>query len=199
MKIKQGVFLAVLVLAIAALAVPLVGLRAAASGSTAPAKTSSAVKAAAAEAPSAKAAAQEVQKEVAVEGRLDPSQAGPISEDTVKALGILKAKNPAAASEKIAKQIQSKRKSGKGGDVTIQSGEPEILNSRSALSDALITTIGGRDTQFSEVVLLADWDGREDCNADREQKVDDFSFAESENNLLQTLPYKSQAALQDSL
>jgi hypothetical protein len=46
------------------------------------------------------------------------------------------------------------------------------------LSAALATTIGGRDTQFSEVVLTADWDGREDCTADREAKVDDFSGLE---------------------
>src|SRR6185295_6589397 len=51
---------------------------------------------------------------------------------------------------------------------------------RSALSVAIGTTIGGRDNQFSEVTLIADWDGREDCTADREQKQDDFSFAELE-------------------
>src|SRR5262249_29747671 len=185
MKIKQAVFLAVLVLAVAALAVPLVGLRAAASGSTAPAKTPSEVKAAAAEA-AAKAATrevqQEVQQEVAVQGKVDSTQTGRISEDTIKALGFLRAKDPAAVSADLAKQILNRGKSGKSGDVSIQSGEPEVLNSRSALSDALITTIGGRDTQFQEVVLLADWDGREDCAADREQKVDDFSFAQSDPN-----------------
>ena len=47
-----------------------------------------------------------------------------------------------------------------------------------ALSAALITTIGGRDTQFSEVALLADWDGREDGAADRGVKIDDFSTVE---------------------
>src|SRR5262245_27233044 len=182
MKIKQAVFMAVLVLAVAALAVPLVGLRAAASGPTAPAKTASEVKAAAVEA-ATKAATQEVQKvqeEAVVQGKVDASQTGTITEDTIKALGILKAKDAGAASGKIEKQNLSRGKSGKSGDVTIVSGEPEVLDSRSPLSDALITTIGGRDTQFSEVVLLADWDGREDCAADREQKVDDFSFAESE-------------------
>src|SRR5205085_11771804 len=57
---------------------------------------------------------------------------------------------------------------------------PTILNAASALSAALITTIGGRDNQFSEVTLIADWDGREDCAADREQKLDDFSFVEGD-------------------
>ena len=71
------------------------------------------------------------------------------------------------------------KKSGKN-TYTIQSGQPTILNARSALSAALMTTLGGRDTQFSEVTLIADWDGREDCAADREAKVDDFSNVEGE-------------------
>src|SRR4029079_14706913 len=41
-----------------------------------------------------------------------------------------------------------------------------------------ITNIGGRDNQFSEVALIADWDGREDCTADRGVKIDDFSTVE---------------------
>ncbi|HZM90937.1 MAG TPA: hypothetical protein VFF31_30735, partial [Blastocatellia bacterium] len=71
------------------------------------------------------------------------------------------------------------KKSGKN-TYTIQSGQPTILNARSALSAALMTNLGGRDTQFSEVTLIADWDGREDCAADREAKVDDFSSVEGE-------------------
>lgn len=59
-------------------------------------------------------------------------------------------------------------------------GQPLSLNEMSALSAALITTIGGRDNQFSEVALLADWDGREDCTADRGAKIDDFSGVESD-------------------
>lgn len=60
------------------------------------------------------------------------------------------------------------------------SGLPSVLNSRSALSAALFTNVGGRGTQFSEATLLANWDGREDFTADHSQKVDDFSFAEIE-------------------
>src|SRR5262249_37439681 len=59
-------------------------------------------------------------------------------------------------------------------------GQPLVLNETSALSAALITNIGGRDNQFSEVALIADWDGREDCAADRGTKIDDFSFVEPE-------------------
>ena len=68
------------------------------------------------------------------------------------------------------------RKGGGGGPPL--AGQPNVLNELGALSAALITTIGGRDTQFSEVALLADWDGREDCVADRSTKVDDFSTIE---------------------
>ena len=59
-------------------------------------------------------------------------------------------------------------------------GQPLVLNEVSALSAALITTIGGRDNQFSEVGIIADWDGREDCASDRGAKIDDFSTIEPE-------------------
>ena len=67
-----------------------------------------------------------------------------------------------------------------GGQLQPQSGEPEVLAGNAAFSAAVITTIGGRDNQFSEVALLADWDGREDDVADRAKKVDDFSGVEPE-------------------
>jgi len=40
-------------------------------------------------------------------------------------------------------------------------GLPGVLNIKSALSAALITTVGGINNQFSQIDLLADWDGRE--------------------------------------
>ena len=55
-------------------------------------------------------------------------------------------------------------------------GLPNNLNAQSALSAALFTAIGGPNTQFDEVPLIANWDGREDYVADRAQKVDDLSF-----------------------
>jgi hypothetical protein len=57
-------------------------------------------------------------------------------------------------------------------------GIADVLAASGPLSTALMTTVGGRDTQFSEVTLVADWDGREDCTADRSAKVDDFSGLE---------------------
>ncbi|HEU4390073.1 MAG TPA: hypothetical protein VFV34_19885, partial [Blastocatellia bacterium] len=68
---------------------------------------------------------------------------------------------------------QSGRRS--SGDISPQSNEPSILAPSSAFSASLATTIGGRDTQFDNVEMLADWDGREDFVADREGKIDDFS------------------------
>src|SRR5436190_18994623 len=178
MKINRVVFMSVLAMAIAALAVPLIGLRAAASVSGAPASIAAA-KARTVDA-SASAVTQQKEKQIDTERgvTLDPTP-GRFSAETMRALGLAKAADPKAASARIAAKLLGKKGS-KSGDVSIQSGQPLNLNSKSALSDALITAIGGRDNQFSEVTLIADWDGREDCAADREQKIDDFSFAESE-------------------
>jgi hypothetical protein len=175
MNIKRAVFMAVLVVAIAALAVPLVGLRAAASGSgdskglmTSKARAAAAINGTAG------------QQEVTVEGvRQEVGvREGQFTSETRKALGVSKSKDP-NASARIEQMLKSRKNKG-GADVSIQSGEPTVLDARSALSSALMTNIGGRDNQFSEAALIADWDGREDCAADREQKLDDFSFAELE-------------------
>src|SRR6185369_3397570 len=181
MNTKRAVFMAVVVLAIAALSVPLVSMRAAASGTATSAKAVSATTKAAA---TPAATQQQVVQEQAAQERQASSEAkgenGRISAETLRALGITRVKDPKEASARMKEKILSKKKGGGSGDVSIQSGEPSILNSRSALSAALLTTVGGRDNQFSEVTLIADWDGREDNSADRTQKVDDFSFAEPE-------------------
>lgn len=59
-------------------------------------------------------------------------------------------------------------------------GLPNNMNTQSPLSTAVMTTVGGRGTQFSEVSLVGDWDGREDRVADHAQKVADLSAAEPE-------------------
>src|SRR6476660_6479022 len=179
MNIKKAIFMVVVVVAVAALAVPLVGMRAAAASSAA----TSLAKAAAVKASPVSGAGQQIEqrREVTSEIRGEQVPAGKISADTMRALGITRVANPSEASARVGQKLQGKKKSG-GGEVSIQSGQPLVLNSRSALSAALITTIGGRDNQFSEVTLIADWDGREDCAADREQKIDDFSFLEPESD-----------------
>lgn len=106
------------------------------------------------------------------------SPGGRINPEITETLGLTRSAGRRDIASRIARAIKSHGKRGKG--FRLQSGQPSTLNARSALSAALITSIGGRDNQFSEVTLLADWDGREDCAADREQKVDDFSDVEPE-------------------
>lgn len=59
-------------------------------------------------------------------------------------------------------------------------GQPGVLDTRSPLSAAVMTTVGGRGTQFSDVTLLADWDGKEDLTADRAAQVADLSGNETD-------------------
>ncbi|MEN3333936.1 MAG: hypothetical protein V7641_3301, partial [Blastocatellia bacterium] len=195
MNMKRAVMIAVLVLAVAALAVPLMGLKTRAAGSAADARASlTATKANAAAVTGAAATAQP--NVVAPTGVSQTSDGGKISAETLKSLGIRRVPKAklGLAQAKAAQQIASNI----GGKitplpanhrVTVTSpqtktegppliGEPLVLNQNSALSAALITTIGGRDTQFSEVALISDWDGREDCVADRGVKIDDFSSVE---------------------
>jgi len=205
MKMKRAVMIAVLAVAVAALAVPLLGLRTHAAGG-ADVKTSVAPRTpAAATNPLSLATAG---NSGSVEHELAQSQAGTISPDVLKSLGIRrlpKGTDVQTASKKVAKQIAPNAQvritlppgTGPGGASAINPtvhgttekggglgspliGEPLVLNELSALSAALITTIGGRDNQFSEVALIADWDGREDCVADRGAKIDDFSGVEPE-------------------
>ena len=179
MNTRKAVFMAVLVMAVVALALPLTVLRARAAGYAGEPRVATSVSKARTTAIAETAAATRQQQEIAVETSQagGPQAGGRISAETLNALGFKKAKGN--VSEKIARMLTKKKAKG-GGEVSIQSGQPTVLNARSALSAALMTHIGGRDNQFSEVTLIADWDGREDCAADREQKVDDFSFAELE-------------------
>jgi hypothetical protein len=172
MNLKRAVMMAALAVAIAALAVPIVGLRARAAGkSTAP---TVAAKPAAVPVTTADTYQETASGQRSMPTRsVDPGALGPISPRAKEALELSRAKGD--VSGKIAEAIKRRKV---GGGISPQSGEPTILNPRSALSAALMTNIGGRDNQFSEVVLLADWDGREDCVADRSAKVDDFSPTE---------------------
>src|SRR5262249_53573560 len=159
---------------VAALTLPLAGLRARAAGPGALGRTNVAA---------ATKAEADTQQPVATQATEAESvvqdSRGSINPDALRALGIVRPTGK-DVSARIAKAIARRGGAGSKGGVSIQSGQPTVLNAASALSAALITTIGGRDNQFSEVTLIADWDGREDCTADREQKIDDFSFVELE-------------------
>ena len=189
--IKRALTMAVLLLAIAALAFPMMGLRVrAAAGPVRPAMTTSAPVAKAAVSNAAKNLAKDsgsLQKRLSREGDLfnrEPfvvdsgGPTGSLSPEAMSMLGF--SKDP--KSRKKAARLAKKN----GGGILPQAGFPLTLNARSALSAALMTNIGGRDTQFSEVTLLADWDGREDCAADRAVKVDDFSPTEPDIDFVLT-------------
>ena len=158
-----------LVLAVAALVVPLVGLgrRVAAAG---PAATGPVV-------PTAKAAVGPPVSEGQIrQGRLDDSGRIP---DSVAAnvFGIRNVRDAARRSKEVGEAAvrRSSRGQQQNIDLAPQSNEPAILSASSPSSTAVAVTIGGRDTQFEDVELLADWDGREDLTADRQGTIDDFS------------------------
>ncbi len=88
--------------------------------------------------------------------------------------------------DKAQRQRDAIRPSDAGVDWAQSTGQPSILNTRSPLSAAVFSAVGGRDSQFSEVTLFADWDGREDFTSDRATKVDDFSSVEVDIDLTQT-------------
>jgi len=177
MKTKRAVMMAVLIVAVAALAVPVVGLRARAAGtakSPVVAAKGAAAMAPAATAPQARSGGRTLDNgQSIVSPGVQTGPLGKLDPGVIERLGFTRPSKGLAKG--LASRVLDKLK--RGGAET-QSGLPVTLNASSALSAAVITTIGGRDTQFSEVTLMADWDGREDCTADREAKVDDFSEVE---------------------
>ena len=199
MKIKRAVMMGVLFAAIAAVALPVIGLRARAASNSADFKAKARLTAAALPQQAAVSSDASQLDQAATPG-------GTYSPDTLKALGIkrlpqgvhsrqvgklnaarIARTNPGAEIRNAlppptgpgrSSPIEAPAQRKGGGSGPPLAGQPNVLNELGALSAALITTIGGRDTQFSEVALLADWDGREDCVADRSTKVDDFSTIE---------------------
>ena len=115
---------------------------------------------------------------------------GEISADLRSALGISRPAKRRNRTTAVAQSLKNslKNRGVRRGSSTNQPqvGQPLVLNAKSALSAALITTLGGRDNQLSEVSLLADWDGREDCVADHSAKVHDFSAVEAETDFTLT-------------
>src|SRR5262245_602634 len=196
MKIKRAVLFAVLAIAVAALTVPLLGLNARAAGS---AKAAAPVAAAPSARPvSRPSGLMEVTQDVApVAEQGQGADSGKISPATLEALGIKRiAKNKLGematrGAQQIASSVSAhitplpaggRFNAPAGAGHTTPAlpsvGQPQVLNVNDALSAALMTNVGGRDNQFSEVTLIADWDGREDCTAERGSKIDDFSTVE---------------------
>src|SRR5262249_6490791 len=178
MQIKRFVIITALALIVAALVMSLAGLEtrvAAVANSKAP--LTAPVAAPVAPPPQHGTRLANGQQLLPVSGS-DETAGAAISPQVRKALGLSRITNVKSASQKIAQRILSGRQA--SGSFRPQAGQPEVLAGNSAFSAAVVTTIGGRDNQFSEVALLADWDGREDDVADRSKKVDDFSGVEPE-------------------
>src|SRR5215471_14126495 len=201
-KMKRKIYLAVLAVAIAAMALPAIGVRVGATSGSSPSKATAAVPvpavaAAANPAAGAPAAApmtggnselswQRAGRKGTEQETAPSGMAGRLSDAVVsKAFGITR--NPAVDSIEMSKKVgaavssQLSRHGHRGGTVAPEAGEPANMAACSAFSAAIITSEGGRDTQFDEVLTLGDWDGLEDFSADHSGKVDDFSLIQTTN------------------
>ncbi|MGQ0604336.1 MAG: hypothetical protein ACT4QE_21850, partial [Anaerolineales bacterium] len=104
---------------------------------------------------------------------------GQVNEAVLQQLGIPVPQgiNPTDYSLQLAEYVQQNGlpRSADDDRVAPQSGLPKNLSDQAAYSAAVMTTLGGPNTQFDEVTMLADLDGREDLTADHSVKVDDRS------------------------
>ncbi|HMG35960.1 MAG TPA: hypothetical protein VKM94_18640, partial [Blastocatellia bacterium] len=173
MRIKRALMMAVLAVAIAALAVPLVGMKARAAAGTAAITPRPVASAPLAPPPAA------FQQEFGNGQRATVPQTGEASQVEPSPLPE-NVRQIFFPNGKKAKGKVTAQHVGPTGGFEPQVGLPLNMSGLSAFSAGIMTTQGGRDTQFSEVSLLGDWDGREDCTADHSQKVDDFSGVEIE-------------------
>jgi hypothetical protein len=178
MKLKRQLLMAMVVMALVAFAVPVIGLRAGAAGrSTEGRPKVGAEGIVGPEAPIGAMASgqQETVRETAgISGKK-------VDRSIYDSVGIPQVPGNRKATEyslEIANSVTAGLKAGgkaKAGDIAPQAGEPVNMCAGSAMSAAIITSEGGRNTQFDEILTLGDWDGREDYVADHSGKVDDFS------------------------
>src|SRR5262245_3020896 len=184
MKIRRAGRMAMVVIALVAFAVRVIGLRVGAAGrSTEVRPKVGAEGIVGPEAPIAGPSGQ--QQEVA--GGQEAALQAPVDvkarREVMKQLGVPlmpEGQDAKAYSQKIADSVTAGFMSrGKGGaaagEIAPQAGEPVNMSACAAFSAGIITSEGGRNTQFDEVLTLGDWDGREDFAADHSGKVDDFS------------------------
>src|SRR5262245_3454548 len=126
MKMKRAVMMAVLVVAVAALTVPLVGMRARAAGTAGTPKVTTPPPA-----PAQPVATPIAQERTATGQYSMPVTGGqqelaPLGDGIYNMLGIPKAQKGVDYSAKIAKAIKSRRM-GADGTLAPQAGEPEVL------------------------------------------------------------------------
>jgi len=177
-KLQKRLLMAMVVLALVAFAVPVIGLRAGAASRSTEARPK--VAAEGLVGPEAPAAANP-QQEGAVkseDGGLGDKQVARSVFDSMGIPRVPAKRNATDYSMEIANSVTAGLKSGgraRSGQITPEAGEPVNMSACAAFSAGIITSEGGRNTQFDEVLTLGDWDGREDFFADHSGKVDDFS------------------------
>ncbi|HUK92025.1 MAG TPA: hypothetical protein VLZ81_16615, partial [Blastocatellia bacterium] len=180
-KLRNRIYLAVVILAMIAMAMPMIGkgVRAysnSASGRAISGNVKEANALASAAAPAGPVLPAENGNPVAAAASQSSGEGQRLSREMLEKMGIplLKGNNKTAQSIAIG-QAMARRMIGKGQAVKPQSAEPTNMLASAALSTALITNVGGRSTQFDEVLTLADWNGQEQFSANHSGKVDDFS------------------------
>ncbi|HEY6328383.1 MAG TPA: hypothetical protein VI756_03530, partial [Blastocatellia bacterium] len=176
MKFNRKVYLGLIAVAMVALAVPMVGIRAWASGASRNAREAKPVTTSTA--PAGPSVAPEAASPASLE-KGSNEEGKPLSKQMLKKLGIslLTGPNKTAQSVKIGREMVQRltAKDKQQKRVRPQSGEPQDMSDNAAFSAALMTNVGGRGSQFDEVLLLADWNGQEQFSANHSGKVDDFS------------------------
>jgi hypothetical protein len=186
MKAKKAVLMVVVVVALVVAAVPVFGLRAGATvGATEAKVTTSPVSSLVGPAAPVvnKVGPGQAQRQQEVIQEVDPKvQAeGKISPDVLRALGIRQLPegvDPIEYSRLAGERMEQRlKKGGSAADIVPQgSGQPLIMASNAAFSAAVATIQENITVPASQGILLGDWDGREDCVADREGEVIDTAF-----------------------
>ena len=182
-KMKRKLYLAVFAVAMAAMALPVIGVKVGAAGSGLPAKAAPPAVSAAPVAAgpvvysgSGNSALTGQRSQVTKEAA--PGAGGRLSDALLnKAFGIQRSSgvDMTAKSKQVGEAVSAGLARKQKGGVSPEAGEPATMLACSALSAAIVTSEGGRDTQFDEVLTLGAWSGAEDFAADHSGKVDDFS------------------------
>ncbi|HEY6330777.1 MAG TPA: hypothetical protein VI756_15705, partial [Blastocatellia bacterium] len=181
-RLKRKFYLGILALAMVALAVPVLGIRTSAwSGAGSGSKVGNdAAPPVASTGPAGPALLSDAAVPASIDSKDKGAQDGkPLPKKLLEKMGIslLQGHDKIAQSVKIgqeaARHLTAKEKEQKR--ERPQSGEPQDMQDNAAFSAAFMTNVGGRSSQFDEVLLLADWNGQEQFSANHSGKVDDFS------------------------
>lgn len=119
-------------------------------------------------------------KAAKAEGPVVSEMTGATSTEIAARVGMIRPSgvNPTEFSKQVAKMAGEGAVSlpPTAGTQSPAANMPLTMNYRAPFSAGVLTTIGGQGSQFEELLMLGDWDGREDLTADHGGKVDDFSL-----------------------